>query len=288
MEVDYEPLTEGGSTDGLEPQCIFSRIGCRNGAGFRPPAPYRHPILEKMHSHQKRFKRSARLCRPTRDAEAVEEFLNSLDLYLRLQNAPEQFQLLLAPSLLEGDARRWWLHLSNGSTFPEHIRSMQAFRDVLRCRFIPTYASEQAMAELRKLKQGKLSIERYIEKYQSLVNRSPMVDAELHNNWFIAGLAPGVRQTVTGWATDREMRDGKVELADMMEYLRRMKKKNATSTALAEKKESGPGNNPDLEPMDIGAVNTKPHHLKSKTETLNGVPASSVVNRVTHFEIAGL
>ncbi|CDJ34709.1 uncharacterized protein EMH_0092340 [Eimeria mitis] len=204
MEVDYEPLTEVGSIGPEPQQAEASSISASNsGENAFPPKTIQEERL--------------RVCRPTRydwrrDAEAVEEFLNSLDLYLRLQNAPEQFQLLLASSLLEADARRWWLHLSNGSTFPEHIRSMQAFRDALRCRFIPTSASEQVMAELRKLKQGKLSIERYIEKYQSLVNRSPMVDAELHNNWFIAGLAPGVRQTVTGWATDREMRGGKVEL----------------------------------------------------------------------------
>ncbi|CDJ35849.1 Retrotransposon nucleocapsid protein, related [Eimeria mitis] len=87
----------------------------------------------------------------------------------------------------------------------------------------PLGLGEQAVAQLRKLKRGKLSIERYIEKYQSLVNRNPMVDTELHYNWFIAGLSPGVRQTVTGQSTDMEMRGEKVELAEMMEYLRRMK-----------------------------------------------------------------
>ncbi|CDJ29330.1 Retrotransposon nucleocapsid protein, related [Eimeria mitis] len=62
----------------------------------------------------------------------------------------------------------------------------------------------------------------------------------------------------------------KVELADMMEYLRRMEKKNATPTALAEKEESGHGNNPDLEPMDIGAVNTKPAKHGARSGYLKG------------------
>ncbi|CDJ29348.1 uncharacterized protein EMH_0003610 [Eimeria mitis] len=147
---------------------------------------------------------------------------------------------------------------------------MQAFQDALRCRFIPRSAREQAMAELRKLKQGKLSIERCIEKYQSLVNRSPMVDAELHCNWFIARLAPEVRQTVTCWATDREMRSEKVELADMMKYLPIMEGKKATSTALAEKEENWPRNDPDLESMDIGAVNTKPDKHGARGGYLKG------------------
>ena len=58
-------------------------------------------------------------------------------------------------------------------------------------------AREQALGELRKLKQGKLSIDRYIEKYQSLVQESHNVDPELQHQWFIAGLAPGERQSVT-------------------------------------------------------------------------------------------
>ncbi|CDJ34464.1 uncharacterized protein EMH_0020390 [Eimeria mitis] len=94
---------------------------------------------------------------------------------------------------------------------------------------------EQGVEELRKLKQGKLSIERCIEKYQALANRSPMVDAELLYTWFIAGLSPGGRQSVIGWAPDREMRGEKVELADMMEYLRRMERKNANSTLTTQK-----------------------------------------------------
>ncbi|CDJ31273.1 uncharacterized protein EMH_0065470 [Eimeria mitis] len=265
MEVDYEPLTEGGSMHGPEPhEAEASSISASNSGenAFLPKT-----IQEEC----------LRLCRPTRydgrrDVEALGEFLNSLDLYLSIQNAPEEFQLLLASSLLEGEARRWWQHLSNGSTFLEHIRSMQPFRDALRCTFIPSSAREQAMAELRKLEQGKLSIKRYIEKYQSLVNRSPMVTAELHYNWFIAGLEPVVRQTVTGWATDREMRGEKVELADMMEYLRRIERTHATSTALAEKQESGPGNDPDLEPMDIGAWKAQ---MRSSDGAIEVIPPGS-------------
>ena len=44
---------------------------------------------------------------------------------------------------------------------------------------MPRSAREQALGELRKLKQGKLSIDRYIEKYQSLVQKGHNVDPEL-------------------------------------------------------------------------------------------------------------
>ncbi|CDJ36031.1 uncharacterized protein EMH_0057780 [Eimeria mitis] len=134
---------------------------------------------------------------------------------------------------------------------------MHAFRDALRCTFFPRYASEQAMEKLGKVEQGKLSIDCYIEKYRSFVDRNPMVDLELLDNWFRAGLSSGERQSVAGWATGREMRGEKVEFGGMIEYLRRRDRKNATSIALAEK-EKGPGDDLDLERLDIGAEDSRP------------------------------
>ena len=81
-------------------------------------------------------------------------------------------------------------------------------------------AREQALGELRKLKQGKLSIDRYIEKYQSLVQKSHSVDPELRYQWFIAGLAPGERQSVTAWAADREPKGEVLGLDTMVQFLR--------------------------------------------------------------------
>ena len=56
---------------------------------------------------------------------------------------------------------------------------------------MPRSARDQPLGELRKLNQGKLSINSFIEKYQSLVQKSHNVDPELQYEWFIAGLAPG-------------------------------------------------------------------------------------------------
>ena len=44
---------------------------------------------------------------------------------------------------------------------------------------MPRSAREQAPGELRKLKQGKLAIDRYIQKYQSLDQKSHNVAPEL-------------------------------------------------------------------------------------------------------------
>ena len=122
---------------------------------------------------------------------------------------------------------------------------------------MPRSAREQALGELRKLKQGKLSIGRYIEKYQSLVQKSHNVDPELQYQWFIAGLAPGERQSVSAWAADRELKGEVVGLDTMVQFLRIKERRNATATAPADKSELLGGGNPDLEPMDVEAAGAR-------------------------------
>ena len=71
---------------------------------------------------------------------------------------------------------------------------------------MPRSIRGQSLRALRKLKQGRLSIDRYIDKYQSLVHKNHNVDPELQYQWFIAGLAPGERQFVAAWAVDRGLK----------------------------------------------------------------------------------
>ena len=80
------------------------------------------------------------------------------------------------------------------------------------------------------------------------------MDPELQYQWFIAGLAPGERQSVTAWAADREMKGEVVGLDTMVQFLRIKERTNATATALAEKGELVGGGDPDREPMDVEAV----------------------------------
>ena len=80
------------------------------------------------------------------------------------------------------------------------------------------------------------------------------MDPELQYQWFIAGLAPGERQSVTAWVADRELNGEEVGLDIMVQFLRIKERRNATATALADKGEPVGGGNPDLEPMDVEAV----------------------------------
>ena len=200
-----------------------------------------------------------RLSRPQRyhgrgDAQVLDEFVAGLQTYLHFYTESEEQRVLLASCFLECGARQWWLYLCNGHERLRGIDDVALFVQALLGRFMPRSAREQAIGELRKLKQGKLSIDRYIEKYQSLVQKSHKVDPELQYQWFIAGLTSGERQSVTAWATDRELKGEVVGLDTMVQFLRIKERRNATATGLADKGELVGGGNPDLEPMDIEAV----------------------------------
>lgn len=209
-----------------------------------------------------------RLSRPPRydgrgDARVLDEFVAGLRTYLHFYTDSEEQRVLLASCFLEGEARQWWLYLCNGQERPTGIDTVASFVQALLGRFMPRSAREQALGELRKLKQGKLSIDRYIEKYQSLLQKSHNVAPELQYQWFLAGLAPGERQSLTAWSADRELRGEEVRMDTMLQFLRIKERRNATITALAEKGELLGEENPDVEPMDIGAVTARPLQRRS-------------------------
>lgn len=200
-----------------------------------------------------------RLCRPMkydgqRNADVLEEFVSGLRAYLQFYTVREDLRVLLASCLLEGEARQWWFFQCNGQERPTGIDTVESFVQALVERFMPRSARETALGELRTLKQGKLPIERYVEKFQSLLHKSHKVDQELEYQWFIAGLAPGERQSVTAWAADKELRGESVGLVDMVKFLRIKDRKNATRTALADKDDLAHEGNTDREPMEVDAV----------------------------------
>ena len=179
--------------------------------------------------------------------------LSPADL-LHVYPESEEQRVLLASCFLEGEARQWWLSLCNGHERRRGIDDVASFVQALLGRFMPRSAREQALGELRKLKQGKRALDRYIEKYQPLVQNNHSADPELQYQWFIAGLTPGERQSVTAWAADRALKGEVVGLDTTVQFLRIKERRDATATALANKGELVGGGNPDLEPMDVEAV----------------------------------
>lgn len=200
------------------------------------------------------------ICRPPiydgrRDHEVIERFLDRLGRYLRLFQDSEEEKVLLASCFLDGDAGKWWSSLcEDGRQPPPGIATVQDFREAVAQQFMPKSIRQQAMEGLQKLKQGKMSVDVYTRKFKSLVQRSGVTDPHFLYQWFIAGLNQGARDAVTSWATLQKANNMEVGIGDMIRYLHINEEMSATQISLAGKSYE----NPDLEPMDVGAVTTRP------------------------------
>ena len=187
MEVDGNPPPDGQPAGGAA-LATAGVIVTNEEAAARFPKVFREECM--------------RLSRPQwhggrGDAQVLDEFVAGLRTYLHFYTESEEQRVQLASCVLEGEARQLGLYLRNGQARLIGVDDVASFVQALLGSFMPRSAREPALGELRKLKQGKLSIDRYIEKYQSLVQKSHNVDPALQYQWFIAGLAPGERQSVT-------------------------------------------------------------------------------------------
>lgn len=162
--------------------------------------------------------------------------------------------MFLTTCFLDGDARTWWSSLCQNGQLPPGVTTVQAFRKAVSQQFMPRSIRQQALEGLQKLKQGKMSVDAYTRKFNSLVRSSGITDPHFLYQWFIAGLNSGARDAVTSWATIRRANNAEVGIGEMMQYLHINEEMSATQISLARKCDE----NPDLEPMDVGAVTTRP------------------------------
>ena len=164
MEVDGH-LPPDGRTAGEAAHATAEVSVINGGAYARFPKVFRE---EYMH-----------LSRPQRydgrgDAQVLDEFVAGLRTYLHFYTESEEQRVLLASCFLEDEARQWWLYLCNGHERPRGINSVASFVQALLGRFMPSSAQEQALGELRKLKQGKPSIDPDIEKINPWFTKATM------------------------------------------------------------------------------------------------------------------
>ena len=198
------------------------------------------------------------ICRPPiydgrRDHEVIERFLNRVERYLRLFPDTEEEKVYLAACFLDGDAQTWWSSACENGLLPPGVTTVQAFREAVVRQFMPKSIRQHAMEGLQKIKQEKMSVDAYTRKFNCLVRRSGVTDQHFLYQWFIAGLNPGARDAVTSWATSRKANNMDVDLGEMIRYLLINEEMSATQISLAGKCYE----NPDIEPMDVGAVATR-------------------------------
>lgn len=194
----------------------------------------------------------------SKDVAALEAFAANLREYWKLHpHESERGRVYASAYFLTDEAQRWWLDIRGPRSLPPDIQTLDQFIEALTAQFAPHASRERATEELRTLKQGKLPVTEYINKFGRLYKKAHRVDYTLLYQWFIAGLAPGERQGVTAWAAAQEMAGNSVELEQMIEFLRIQSKKNATGPTLEGKGLKLREEDEDLEPMDIGAVQVR-------------------------------
>lgn len=175
-----------------------------------------------------------------RDYEVVEGFLRRLETYLSLFQGEQEEKVVVAASFLKGDAKKWWTSLCHSGRLPRSITTVQAFLEAVSQKFVPSSVRQQALEELMKLKQGRLSLHSYIMKYRSLVQRSGVTNKHFLYQRLVAGLNRGPRNTVLSWTVLRKESNLEVEIEEVIRLLRIYEEMSAAPFSLAVKCDKNP------------------------------------------------
>jgi hypothetical protein len=108
----------------------------------------------------------------------VDAWLFEMLQYLNACGVSEDQRVTVASSYLKKGALQWWF---NQSSLPAASRpkTWEAFATGIRTRFQPVAASRVARAQLRTLRQDKMSIAEYCNKFNSIMNLIPdMAEAD--------------------------------------------------------------------------------------------------------------
>ena len=201
-----------------------------------------------------------RMCRPLKfdgrgGPDILEDFINSLEEYFSFfsESVPEKKKVYLASRQLEGEAWEWWRSSRQGLDQTSNV-TLQGFINALTVRFTPKSVREQLREQLKALKQKDMPADTYIAKFRALARRSHSTDEEFLCEQFILGLSSVPQTAVSSWVSARSFDRIPVRLEHMIEFLRIHEKVVPSPQALARINYL----NPDIEPMDIGAVATRP------------------------------
>ena len=193
-------------------------------------------------------------------------FLRDMRVYLHLVIGTEKEKILLFSTFLEGDAREWWdLKCRGLDMIPADICTLDGLYVVFAARFEPKTAQESALQELQSLKQGKLPLGHYIDKFRTLVLRSGVKDENLMYRWLVGGLSGAVQKVAVSWATMAARENGPLTIDDLQQFLLKYAEKDVGEPVFHGATE----NEPDGEPMDIGAVNAR-RTATTKQDTRDG------------------
>ena len=185
--------------------------------------------------------------------EVFDKFIHDLQVYLRITTGSEEDKVLLASLFLDGDAREWWDLKCAGHLLPPDIKTTQDFLAAIQERFASRTTQDRAFERLINLRQGKLPLGHYLEKFKALATRSRLMDEQLLYRWLVRGLTGEMRVIATNWATAEVGANRVASASGLLEYLQRYAARDISDPVYYDTAT----NELDGEPMDIGAVATK-------------------------------
>lgn len=193
-------------------------------------------------------------------------FYRDMQVYLQMLDGPEEEKIFLFSKHLEKDALEWWeLKCSGGRLNPADIPTAGACMAAFRARFEPKTTQEDALRELQTLKQGKLPLGQYVEKFKSLIAQSGVHDEQLKYRLLVRGLTQSVRSAAVHWTATEGRVDRRITTEDLQNFLLQYADKDVFEPINC----GTQGNEQDGEPMDIGAVATR-RPAAARYDTRNG------------------
>jgi hypothetical protein len=146
----------------------------------------------------------------SRNAEAVDEWIEKIELFSEVCNASEVARLRLAVAYLQGAARLWWKSLREG----DRPTTWMNFTERLRRQFRPPNYAQALRDQLHRCRQTK-SVADYADRFRSLINQIPDLSEGDSIDRFVRGLKPRVSQTLRLHTFDTL--DEYVEMADKID-----------------------------------------------------------------------
>lgn len=95
----------------------------------------------------------------------AEDWLRAIEKKLALVRINEQEKITFATHQLEGPANIWWEAYQVFIEDPTHIITWAEFTTAFRKTFIPTAVIRMKKNEFRRLRQGFMSIQEYLNKF---------------------------------------------------------------------------------------------------------------------------
>jgi hypothetical protein len=122
----------------------------------------------------------------------VDDWLKTIEKKLQVVQCNNREKVLLASHQLVGPAADWWDAYVEAHEEPEII-NWQEFKNSFRSHHVPLGVMKLKKKEFEDLKQGSMSVSKYVTCFTQLSHAPDNVDIdEKKQDWFLNGLNDGL------------------------------------------------------------------------------------------------